>query len=137
MVGCHPKNWPTVKKGGMKGKKWHQNLNNASFNRATTKIFWAIVNPELEASENVILNWPLPSWFLFTDLFSILKSPFLPLKWILEFLFLILKLLDSHKDVVSGKILVFGNNLGFSGVNGSKNGPKPSTLGTSRFHLNT
>ena len=40
----------------MKGKKWHQNLNNASFNRATTKIFWAIVNPELEASENVILN---------------------------------------------------------------------------------
>ena len=136
-MGVTPKNSPTVKKGSMKGKKWHQNLNNASFNRATTKIFWPIVNPELQAYGNVILNWPLTTWFLFTDLFSILKGPFLPLKWVLEFLFLILKLLDSHKDVVSGKILVFGNILGFSGVNWPRNGSKPSTLGTSRFRLNT
>ena len=40
-------------------------------------------------------------------------------------------LFESQKDVVSGKILVFGNIFGFPRVIGSKNGPKPSTLGTS------
>ena len=39
MAGCHPKNCPTVKKGGMKEKKWHQSLNNTSFNQAATKLF--------------------------------------------------------------------------------------------------
>ena len=41
-------------------------------------------------------------------------------------------LFESQKDVVSGKILVFGNILGFPRVIGPKNGPKPSTLGTSK-----
>ena len=47
-----------------------------------------------------------------------------------------LVLFDSHKDVVSGKFLFYGNILGFPGVNCAQNGPKASTLGTSRFHLN-
>ena len=41
-------------------------------------------------------------------------------------------LFESQKDAVSGKILVFGNILGFPRVIGPKNGPKPSTLGTSK-----
>ena len=95
-------------------------------NRATTKTFWAIVNPELAASKNGVLTWRLTSWFLFTGLFFILKSQFLPQKWIFWINFirilwfiwnLVLVLFNSYKDVVSGKILVFGNILGFPGIN--------------------
>ena len=112
------KTGPQSKKEVWKKKKWHQNLNNTSFERATTQFFWLIVNPELGASENVILTWLLTSWFLFTGLFFILKSQFLPPKWIFLINFirilwfiwdLVLVLFNSQKDVVSGKILVFGN----------------------------
>ena len=120
------KTGPQSKKEVWKKKKWHQNLNNTSFERATTQFFWLIVNPELGASENVVLTWLLTSWFLFTGLFFILKSQFLPPKWIFLINFirilwfiwdLVLVLFNSHKDVVSGKILVFGNILGFPGIN--------------------
>ena len=133
-------------KKGVKKEIWHQNLNNPSFNRATINFFWPIVNPELGASENVVLTWPLTFWFLFTHLFFILKSPFLSQNRIFLVNFiriqwfiwdLVLVLFNSHKDVVSGKILVFGNILGFPGIILPKNVPKPSTLGTSRFCLNT
>ena len=129
------KTGPQSKKGVWKKNKWHQNLNNASFN-------W----PEWGVSKNVVLTWPLTSWFLFTGLFFILKSPCLYQKWIFLNNFiriqwfiwdLVLVLFNSHKDVVSGKILVFGNILGFPGIILPKNVPKPSTLGTSRFCLNT
>ena len=107
-------------KKGVKKEIWHQNLNNPSFNRATTNFFWPIVNPELGASENVVLTWPLTFWLLFPRLFFILKSPFLSQNRIflvnfiriLWFIWdLVLVLFNSHKDVVSGKILVFGNIL--------------------------
>ena len=75
-LGVTPKNWPTVKKSCKKEKKWHQNLHNTSFNRAKTKIFWPIVNTDLGASENVVLTWPLTSWFLFRGL--LFKSIFAP-----------------------------------------------------------
>ena len=91
------------------------------------KVFLSIVNPELGTSENVVLTWPQTSWFLFTGLFFILESPFLPPKWIFLINFirilwfiwdLVLVLFNSHKmlDVV-WKILVFGNILGFPGIN--------------------
>ena len=51
----HLKTGPQLKKGVRKKKK-HQNLNNISLNRATTKTFWAIVNPELAASKNGVLT---------------------------------------------------------------------------------
>ena len=127
-IGCVSplKTGPQSKKGVRKKKKWHQNLNNTSFNRATTKMFWPIVNPEFSISENKVLTWPLASWFLFTGLFFILKSPCLYQKWIflnnfiriLWFIWdLVLVLFNSHKDVVSREILVFGNILGFPGIN--------------------
>ena len=46
-------------------------------------------------------------------------------------------LFDRNKNVVFGKILVFGNISGFLGINWPNNGPKLSILGTSRFRLNT
>ena len=121
----------------MKEKKWHQNLNNASFNWATTKMFWPIVNPELGASENMVLTWPLD--FCLPAYFCLKKSIFAPkLIFLINFITvlwfiwdLVLVLFESQKDVVSGKILVFGNTFGFPRVIGPKNGPKPSTLGTS------
>ena len=119
-IGCVSplKTGPQSKKGVRKKKKWHQNLNNTSFNRATTKHFWPIVNPELGASENVVLTWPLTSWFLFKGLFFILILDFLiNFVWILWFIWdLVLVLLNSHKDAVSGKILVFDKILGFPGI---------------------
>ena len=49
-----------------------------------------------------------------------------------------LVLIDSHKDVVSGKNFGFWQYFGFlRGYIGSENGPTPSTLGTSGFCLNT
>ena len=126
-LGVSPKNWPKFKKGGMKVKKWHWNWNNASFNRATTKIFSSTVSPELGAPENVVLTWLLNSWSLFTGLFFTLKNPFLaphPLHFFFYFTRILwfigdlgLGLIDSHKDAVPWKILVFGNILGFPGVN--------------------
>ena len=110
-------------KKGVRKKKWFQNSNNTSFNQGTTEIFWPIVNPI--AFENVVLTWPLTFWFLFTGLFFIFKSPFLSQKWIflvnfiriLWFMWdLVLVLFNSHKDVVSGKILAFGSILGFPGI---------------------
>ena len=74
----------------------------------------------------MVLTWPLTSWSLITSLFFTLKSQFLAQKMfflinfirILWFIWdLVLVLFDSHKDVVSGKILLFGNILGFQGVN--------------------
>ena len=85
-----------------------------------------------------------PKIILFTGmkLFEILKLDnylinFLRILWFIWDLGLVL--FDSHKDslIVSGKIFDFGNILGFLGVNWAKNGPKPSTLGTSSFRLNT
>ena len=108
------KTGPQSKKGVcMKEKKWHQNLNNTSFNRATTKRFWSIVNFELGNSENVVLTWPLTSWFLFAGLFFNLKNLFVPQKWIFWIKFirilwfiwdLVLMLFDSYKEVVSGRV---------------------------------
>ena len=95
------------------------------------KVFLSIVNPELGTSENVVLTWPQTSWFLFTGLFFILESPFLPPKWIFLINFirilwfiwdLVLVLFDSHKDVVLRKILVFGNILGFPRINWAQKG---------------
>ena len=48
-----------------------------------------------------------------------------------------LVLFDSHKDVISGKILVFGNILDFVGLNWTQKWIKTVNLGTSRFLLNT
>ena len=45
--------------------------------------------------------------------------------------------LDSSKDVVSGKILVFGNILCFPGVNWAQIWTKTVNFGTSRFPLKT
>ena len=125
------KTGPQSKKGVcMKEKKWHQNLNNASFNRATTKRFWSIVNFELGNSENVVLTWPLTSWFLFTGLFFNLKNLFVLQKWIFLIKFirilwfiwdLVLMLFDSHKEVVSGRVLFFWQYFEFSR---GKLGPK-------------
>ena len=107
--------WVSQSKKFVWKKKCQQNLDNASFNRATTKKFWPIVNPELGASGNVVLTWPLTSWFLFTGLFFILKSPSSTQKWffwinfirILWFIWdLGLVLFYSHKKVVSGTFLV-------------------------------
>ena len=108
------KTGPQSKKGVcMKEEKWHQNLNNTSFNRATTKRFWSIVNFELGNSENVVLTWPLTSWFLFAGLFFNLKNLFVPQKWIFWIKFirilwfiwdLVLMLFDSYKEVVSGRV---------------------------------
>ena len=108
------KTGPQSKKGVcMKEKKWHQNLNNTSFNRATTKRFWSIVNFELGNSENVVLTWPRTSWFLFAGLFFNLKNLFVPQKWIFWIKFirilwfiwdLVLMLFDSYKEVVSGRV---------------------------------
>ena len=95
------------------------------------------------------LFYLLTSWSLFTGLFFYLKKFIFGPKIfffifftnfikILQFIWdLGLVLFDSHKDVVSGKILVFVNILGFLGVNWAQKWPKSSTLGTSRFHLNT
>ena len=102
------------------------------------KVFLSVVNPELGTSENVVLTWPQTSWFLFTGLFFILESPFLPPKWIFLINFirilwfiwdLVLVLFDSHKEVVSGKILVFGNILGFPGVNWAQKWTKTFNFG--------
>ena len=73
----------------------------------------------------MVLTWPLTSWFLFTGLFFILKSPFLSPKWVFWLFYknpviiwyLVLVLFNSHKDVVSGKFLAFSNILGFRGIN--------------------
>ena len=46
-------------------------------------------------------------------------------------------LFDSQKDAVSGKKIGFWQYFGFSGGKLDQNGPKPSTLGTSCFQLNT
>ena len=97
---------PKSKKGVLiKGKKWHWNWNNASFNWATTKIFPSTVSPELGACENVVLTWPLSSQSLFTGLFFTLKSPFLAQKM---FFFI---------NFIRILWFVFGNILGFPGVN--------------------
>ena len=40
----------------MKEEQMTPKLFNDGFNRATTKMFWSIDNPELGASENVILT---------------------------------------------------------------------------------
>ena len=101
-------------------------------------MFWPIVNPELGASENMVLTWPLD--FCLPAYFCLKKSIFAPkLIFLINFITvlwfiwdLVLVLFESQKDVVSGKILVFGNILGFPRVIGPKNGPKPSTLGTSK-----
>ena len=128
----------------MKVKKWYWNWNNASFNWATTKIFSSTVSPELGASENVVLTWPLTSWSLFTGLFFYLKkSIFGPLKkffinfiGILWFIWdLRLALIENHKDVVSGKMLVFGNILSFPGVNWAQKWTKPINSGYVLFLL--
>ena len=108
------------------------------------KVFLSIVNPELGTSENVVLTWPQTSWFLFTGLFFILESPFLPPKWIFLINFirilwfiwdLVLVLFNSHKDVVSGKILVFGNILGFPGINWTQKWTKTFNFGYIPFLL--
>ena len=44
-------------------------------------------------------------------------------------------LFDSYKNVVFGKMLVFGNIFGFPGMNLAQNGPKPSFLDMSHFSL--
>ena len=44
------------KRGYERKKARHKNLNNASFNRATTNIFRSIVSLESGASENVALT---------------------------------------------------------------------------------
>ena len=44
-------------------------------------------------------------------------------------------LFDSHKDVVSGKILVFGNILGFPGVNWAQKWTKTVNFGYVPFPL--
>ena len=131
-------------KKGVKKEIWHQNLNNPSFNRATTNFFWPIVNPELGASENVVLTWLLTSWFLFTGLFFILKSQFLPPKWIFLINFirilwfiwgLLLVSFDSHNDLVSVKIFVSGNILDFPGVNWTQKMTKTFNFGYFPFRL--
>ena len=111
-------------------------------------MFWPIVNPEFSTSENKVLTWPLASWFLFTGLFFILKSPCLYQKWIflnnfiriLWFIWdLVLVLFNTLKDAVSGKILVFDNILGFPGINWVQKWTKTFNLGYVPFllkHLN-
>ena len=79
-------------------------------------------SPELGASENVVLTWPLTS--LITSLFFTLKSPFLAQKmfFLINFIRILwfiwdleLVLFDIHKDLVSGKILFSGNIWVFQG----------------------
>ena len=103
-----------------------------------------MVNPELGASVNEVLTWPLSSWFLFIGLFFILKSLFLPPKWIFLINFvrillfiwdLVLVLYDIHKEVVLGKILSFGNVLDFQGVNWSQKWTKTFNFGYVPFPL--
>ena len=81
---------------------------------------------------------------MFTGLFFTLKSPFLVQRMgffinfigILWFLWdLGLVLFDSHKDVVSRKILVFGNILCFVGVNWAQKWTKSVNFGYVPFPL--
>ena len=92
----------------------------------------------------MVPTWPLASWSLFIGLFYTLKSPFLAWKMdffinfvrILWFIWdLGLVLFDSHKDVVSGKILIFGNILGFLEVKWAQKWFKTVTFGYAPFTL--
>ena len=127
---------PQSKKGYQKKKKWHQNLNNTSFNRATTTCFWPIVKPELGAFENVVLTWPLDfclqAYFLSKKVHFYPKNGFFLINFVIILWFiwdLALVLFDSHKDAVSGKILVFGKILGFPGINWEQKWTKPFNFG--------
>ena len=108
------------------------------------KVFLSIVNPELGTSENVVLTWPQTSWFLFTGLFFILESPFLPPKWIFLINFirilwfiwdLVLGLFNSHKDIVSEKNLVFGSIFDLPGINWAQKWTKTFNFGYVPFLL--
>ena len=80
--------------------------------------------------------------FLLT--YFILKSPFLPKKWIFLVNFirilwfirnLLLVLFDSHQDAVSQKILVFGKILDFPEVNWAQKWTKIFNFGYAPFAL--
>ena len=92
----------------------------------------------------MVSTWPLTSWSLFTGLFLTLKSPFLAQK--ISFLLFFLRILwfiwdlglvlfYGHKDVVSGKILVFDNISSFLGVNWAQKWTKTVNFGYVPFPL--
>ena len=93
----------------------------------------------------MLLTWSLTFWFLFTGLFFTLKSPYLaPKKWVflinfIRILWFIwdlgLVLFDSHKDSVSGKILVFSNILGLLEENWAQKLTKTINFGYILFPL--